>query len=528
MTLAGWLRRYATAGLLLSGCGGGAAAGTASDATVGGDATDAPDAPQIDAFDAQNEAIGEIDVDDASDGSIADGGASEIADGSVAEIGDADAPAPTGAILPVVTCADSLTDVYVTPSGLPAYDPTERGDIVRCGLDTLLATTDVQSQLTGKSLLDVPVTTGIQLVRIAYRTERADGVPGVATARVYLPTTPRAAPLPLIVIGHPSDGLADSCAPSKDASSLQDLALPWAARGYAVIATDYAGLGNEGTQAYIDNRDTAHSLMDSARALRKLIAPGWLSSQVVMFGHSQGGGAILSAQALESTYGVDGQIVAAAVFAPMWQSRLNSFGFVTDMQNATELTVETGITKPVVAELMAYGHSQNYAGPTYDQIAVAAQATGLANAAQTLCLQEYGAYLQGVAVHEADLFSAAEQTSFLACVADPTSAGCVDPGKDLYEFMQGNVLHGDPLGAPILYVQGMLDTIMPPSEEAACNLEKLAADGVVTTVCTDATGIHTNVVVNNIVFAMKWAEALVAGTTPPTCTDSGMPACSLP
>ncbi|MFI5299840.1 MAG: alpha/beta hydrolase family protein [Polyangiales bacterium] len=515
-------RATMAAALLVLGCGGGASASANGDASGDGTIADASASDTI--------------ASDVVDTSIADTSANETLSETTAEtidetsdaIAEIEATPPTGPILPSISCLDALTDVYVRPAGLPTYDPSHRGDVVRCALDTLLDTTTVQSQLTGKSLLDVPVTTAVQLVRIAYRTERADGVEGISTARVYLPSTPRPAPLPIITIGHPSNGLADSCAPSMDPTSMQDLALPWASRGYAVIAPDYAGLGNEGTQGYLDNRDTAHSLLDGARALRKLVSSDWFTSKVVMFGHSQGGGGALSAQALAGSYGLDGTLAAVAVFSPEWPSRLNSFGFVTDMQAPTELTVIAGITKPTVAEALAYAHSKNYTGPTYDQVTVAANASGLANAADTLCLTPYGGYLQGVAVHLNDLFSAAEQTTFLACVADPTSAGCTAPGQDLYQFMLGNVLHGDPAGAPILYVQAMLDTIMPANEEAACNLDKLAADGVHPTICTDATGIHTNVVVNNIVFAMKWAEALVAGTTPPTCTNSGMPACSLP
>ena len=437
-------------------------------------------------------------------------------------------PPPTGKILPIVPCNETLDAVYVAPGGLPPMTPAHRGDVVRCAGDTLLDVATVQQQLDAKALPDVIATTGTQLVRIAYRTERADGVAGIGTARVYLPTTPLPAPIPLIVIAHPSEGLADGCAPSRNPSSLQDLALPWAARGYAVIAPDYAGLGNEGTQGYLDNRDTAHSVLDAARALRKMLTKGWLSPKVAIFGHSQGGGAALSAQALAASYGLDGELAAVAVFAPEWPSRLASFGFLQLLAQPTTPTVFTGITKPVVAELLAYARSRNGGATPYDQVAPMATAAGLADAAETQCLQAYGGYLQGVALTVGDLFSTAERDALTACVAAKGGAGCAPPGKDLYDFLASNVLAGDPKGAKILYVQGLLDTIMPPAEEAACNLGKLAIDGVFPQVCTDQTGIHTNVVVNNIVFSMKWAEAVLAGAPPPTCDASGMPSCTLP
>jgi pimeloyl-ACP methyl ester carboxylesterase len=436
-----------------------------------------------------------------------------------------DAPPPTGKVLPIVPCGDTLDAVYVTPTSLPPYTPDARGDIVRCAGDTLLDEATVSQQLKDKSLPDVVVTTGTQLVRIAYRTERAAGVPGVGTARVYLPTNPLPAPLPVIVIAHPSQGLADVCAPSRDPNALRDLALPWAARGYAVIAPDYAGLGNEGTQGYLDNHDTAHSVLDAARALRKMLAKGWLSPKVAIFGHSQGGGAALSAQSLAGSYGCDGQLAAVAVFAPEWPSRLASLGLLQILSQPAALTIGSGITKPVVAESLAYAHSKNGGTVPYDQIAPATKAAGFADAAEAQCLQAYGGYLQGAALHLGDLFDDQERTTLLACA---TGQPCLPPGKELYDFLVQNIVSGDPAGAPILYVQGLLDTIMPPSEEAACNLQKLAADGVKPQVCTDTTGIHTNVVVNNIVFGMKWAEAVLAGQLPPTCSAAGMPPCSLP
>ena len=139
-----------------------------------------------------------------------------------------------------------------------------------------------------------------------------------------------------------------------DATSNRDLALPWAGLGYAVIVPDYAGLGNEGAQGYLDNRDQAHSLLDGARALRKLLSPGALSSDILAVGFSQGGGAVLSAQALAKSYGADGELVGAIVFAPEWPTRMNSFGFLDLLENPDELTILTGISANVVAVMRSY------------------------------------------------------------------------------------------------------------------------------------------------------------------------------
>ena len=67
---------------------------------------------------------------------------------------------------------------------------------------------------------------------------------------------------------------------------------------------------------------------------------------------------------------------------------------------------------------------------------------------------------------------------------------------------------------------------MPPASEAACNLEKLAADGVTPQVCTDSAASHTDVVGRNMAFAIQWAQALLSDNPLPTCSSAGMPACT--
>jgi hypothetical protein len=92
--------------------------------------------------------------------------------------------------------------------------------------------------------------------------------------------------------------------------------------------------------------------------------------------------------------------------------------------------------------------------------------------------------------------------------------------------MDANILTADRNGPPVLYVQGLLDTIMLPSEEAACNIEKLQADGVLPTICTDSGAQHTDILARDVAYAVSWVDATLARQTPPACSSSGMPACS--
>jgi dienelactone hydrolase len=437
---------------------------------------------------------------------------------------DATPPPPARADVPAIACVDTSSDVYVDPPGLPAMTMALRGSIVRCAKDGPLSATDITSKLSAQSVTGITPTSETTVYRIAYRTYRDDGVAGISTARVYLPTKPRSLPLPVVAVAHPTVGLADGCTPSLDPSSLSDVALPWAARGFAVVAPDYAGLGNDGVQGYAANHDTAHSLLDGARALRAMLAPAALDTRVLLAGYSQGGGAVLASQALAGSYGAGGDVVAAIVFAPQFFSRINSFGYETMLRSPTQLTITTGISKPVVAAFRAYSIAYNLLGAADAGVTFPSDSrSGMMQAITTLCQTPFGGYVQGVALHVGDLFDETYRTSMLACI-DGTP-GCTGPASQVYAWLTADLVTPDPQGAPVLYIQGLADTIMPPAEEAACNLALMKSVGVTVQTCTDLPALHTNVVPRNVAMAVTWGEAKLDGQAPPTCSADGMPAC---
>jgi hypothetical protein len=464
-------------------------------------------------------------------GHILDAGPSEDA------IGDAGLDAADGASpradIPGIPCTDSISDVYVTPPSLPPMTAALRGDVVRCAADVTYAVADVESQISAKGI-QTRAKSGVSFYRIAFRTMRGTGAAGISTARVYLPATPLPLPLPVIAVGHPTDGLASSCAPSKDLTSNEDLALPWAGAGYAVIVPDYAGFGNDDAiQGYVDNHDTAYSVLDSARALRKFLAAGVFGQSVLLSGWSQGGGGVLSAQALVNSYGCDGTLAGVIVFAAEWQTRMNSFGYVDMLNNPSELTIQAGISNPVVAVLRQYAYDSLYLGPAHATDSFpAANQSGIGGAITSLCGTPLGGYLQASDLHISDFIDDTFRTTLLACInagdagAGDSGSGCVDPGRSYYAFLQQNILTANPAGPPMLYVQGLADYIMPAASEAACNIAKLQADGVAPQVCVDAPAQHTDVVGRNQDFAMKWGEAVLQGTALPACSSAGMPACT--
>jgi dienelactone hydrolase len=433
-------------------------------------------------------------------------------------------PASARADVPAIACTDTAASVYVTPASLPAMTMAARGDIVRCTMDGPLDASEIGKRLVGEGVTGLTATSETTVYRIAYRTYREDGVAGLSTARVYLPRTPRSLPLPVIAVAHPTVGIADSCAPSSDAGSLAGVALPWAARGFAVIAPDYAGLGTDGVQGYAANHDTAHSLLDGARALRKMLDAAALEPRVVLAGYSQGGGAVLAAQALAGSYGAGGDVTAAIVFAPQFYSRIGSFGMASLLRSPEALTITTGVSKPVVAALRSYAIAYNLLGPASAGVTFPmGKRADIEQAASTLCQTPFGGYLQAVAPHVGDLFDEGYRRAMLACI-DGT-VGCTGVASQVYAWLMADLVAPDPKGAPVLYVQGLADTIMPPTEEAACNLALMSQKGVSAQTCLDVTATHTSVVPRNVAFAVAWGEARLDGRASPTCSSLGMPPC---
>jgi len=158
----------------------------------------------------------------------------------------------------------------------------------------------------------LPTTLGLaqaaDAVRILYSS--TDGIDGKSLTTVsgalFLPKG--SAPpggWPLIAWAHGTVGLADICAPSWAGRSYRDVLYlnTWLGEGYAVVATDYQGLGTPGPHPYLAARAEAYGVLDSARAVLKGI-PG-LADRIVIVGQSQGAGAAFATAGFAPRYAPD-------------------------------------------------------------------------------------------------------------------------------------------------------------------------------------------------------------------------------
>ena len=137
---------------------------------------------------------------------------------------------------------------------------------------------------------------------VLYRSRDVHGKPVGVSGIIALPRA--AAPAggyPIVSWAHGTVGCADMCAPSRDTRESQahpynkhphGMLNTFLDKGWAVLMTDYEGLGTEGLHPYLLGESEAHGILDIVLAARRLY-PAELSKRMVIVGHSQGGQAAL-------------------------------------------------------------------------------------------------------------------------------------------------------------------------------------------------------------------------------------------
>ena len=128
---------------------------------------------------------------------------------------------------------------------------------------------------------------------------------------------------PVITWAHGTTGVADVCAPSRDTagdpfktgeSYINNDLNAWLAAGYAVVRTDYEGLGTPGKHPYLIGTSEGRSVLDIVQAARQLDPK--ISRRYLIAGHSQGGQAALFAAGLASSWTPGLRLRGTVAFAP--------------------------------------------------------------------------------------------------------------------------------------------------------------------------------------------------------------------
>ncbi|MCP9273835.1 lipase family protein [Mycolicibacterium arenosum] len=228
-------------------------------------------------------------------------------------------PDPTNDLRDPKYNEDEYTAFYTPPDPLPDGQP---GDVLRSEPSRLV--------LEPSGQLGAIFANG---TRIMYRSSDSRGQPMAVTGTYFEPWNPwpGQGPRPLIVYGPGTQGQGDQCAPSRQFnqgihfSPYLDIAFNYeelfvatmVARGFAIVMTDYQGLGTPGLHTYVNRVAQGNAMLDAGRAAMRL--PGTsLDPQgpVAFWGYSQGGGAAASAAELASSYAPDLRVVGTYAGAP--------------------------------------------------------------------------------------------------------------------------------------------------------------------------------------------------------------------
>lgn len=185
----------------------------------------------------------------------------------------------------------------------------------------------------------------LALSRIIYQTETLNGTYVPTSAYVLWPYMPRSfanvSGIPVVGFAHGTSGITPDCAPSHTRNIWYQYFAPFvlALQGYAVVGTDYAGLGVpfDANNRSIPHQWGAHpaganDVIYSIQAAQQAW-PDKLSDEFVIMGHSQGGGVAWGAaqrQALRPVKGYLGAVAASPVinFYPYLQTTFGAIAYL--------------------------------------------------------------------------------------------------------------------------------------------------------------------------------------------------------
>ena len=179
------------------------------------------------------------------------------------------APAPSRRSDLLRASALPLTKFYDTPNPLPGGKP---GELIR-----------------SQPFDEYELPLSVSAVRILYHSRSASGEDVAVSGVVLYPygKRPPAGGWPVIAWAHAATGIARQCAPSlmRNVGHGPFLSM-YVNLGYAVVATDYAGLGTRFRNAFLDGPSNASDVINSVRAARAAVPQ--LGARWIVMGEAEG------------------------------------------------------------------------------------------------------------------------------------------------------------------------------------------------------------------------------------------------
>ena len=187
----------------------------------------------------------------------------------------AQAPAPAPVKRSQILHTLPLTKFYDTPHPLPAGKP---GELIR-----------------SESFEEYELPPEVSAVRILYHSRSASGEDVATSGVVLIPSEkkPPAGGWPVIAWAHGATGVARPCAPSlvRNIGHGPFLSM-YVDLGYAVVATDYTGLGTNFRNAFLDAPSNATDVIGAVSAARAAVPQ--LGARWIVMGEGEGSLAVVA------------------------------------------------------------------------------------------------------------------------------------------------------------------------------------------------------------------------------------------
>jgi dienelactone hydrolase len=300
----------------------------------------------------------------------------------------------------------------------------------------------------------LPAQYSVDWYQIRFTTTDGKGQSLPVTAQVLVPRGGQPAEFPVYVFGAGTTGLGEACAPSRERPLERDWGdfeahlLSYAARGYVAVMPDYAGFSDPVRHQYYYVAEMhAHVMLDAARAAQAFFkgegAPAGVGVTNAFFfaGYSQGGHAAF----------------VARDFAPRYAPELGVKGAIAYGGRGD---VETLLSEfPALGPYLLYAYSTYYGTDKVDpaQALLPRWVPTLAADVTSMCIDEVPGYY-------GDDPRRIYRPEFLAALQGGRLGQEFPALKAILD--QNNAGPGD-RGVPVLFLQGLADSIVTPQTSRA-------------------------------------------------------------
>jgi pimeloyl-ACP methyl ester carboxylesterase len=286
----------------------------------------------------------------------------------------------------------------------------------------------------------------------------------------------------LVTIAHGTTGIADECAPSRNAGR-SEMRLVAGALGtdHLIAATDYEGLGTPGRHPYLVGESEGRSTIDAIVAAGQLpdAEPG---SQLAIVGYSQGGHGALWANQVAAERAPDLEVVGTFAGAPASEVALT-------------LAAAPRLPQAGFAYMLIAGIEAAYPDDADLEALLTPRGIELLDAVDEGCAADVFAAVAGIPVSELILASGASS----------------DPWRSLARQQDaGQVKTND---APVLVIHSQTDAVVPPIFSAALLRRMCGNDHVIERRMLPE-GSHTGAAIPAYQQAFEWLEARFSGAGP--------------